>query len=213
MKVDTTAPVATISSPTAQRYLQGATVTADYSCRDSVSGIDGCTGSVADGSRLDTSTPGRHGFTVTAIDRSGNQRAMTVAYTVIAPPSCAGRPATIVGSPGSDRITGTPADDVIVTGGGPDFINALAGDDLICSGATRDTVRGGSGDDTIIGQAGDDILVGGDGSDIVRGAAGFDNLLGLGGDDHLDGGRDYDSCRGGTGTDRAAACESVLGIP
>jgi subtilisin-like proprotein convertase family protein len=213
VKVDTTAPTATISSPTSQRYLQDSTVTAGYSCRDTVSGIDNCVGTVADGARLDTSTPGRHQFTVTAEDRAGNPQTTTVPYNVIVRPTCAGRPATIVGTAGSDRIAGTSGNDVIVTGGGVDLVNALAGDDTICSGATRDTVRGGSGDDTIIGQAGDDILVGGDGSDVLRGGTGFDNLLGLGGDDYLDGGRNDDGCRGGTGTDRAAACESVLGIP
>jgi hypothetical protein len=34
----------------------------------------------------------------------------------------------------NDTITGTPGDDVIVTGAGRDWIRARAGDDTICTG-------------------------------------------------------------------------------
>jgi subtilisin-like proprotein convertase family protein len=213
VNVDTTAPTTMTSSPTAQRYLQGATVTADYSCGDTLSGIEDCVGTVADGARLDTSTPGHHRFTVTAEDRAGNSSTTTVAYTVITPPTCGGRPATIVGTAGSDRITGTPGDDVIVTGGGRDWIATTDGDDAICSGPGNDIVRGGPGSDTIEGRSGDDILVGGPGDDTIVAGAGRDTVVGRGGSDRIDGGRDTDNCDGGAGTDQAAACERVLGIP
>jgi hypothetical protein len=44
-----------------------------------------CTGPVASGKPIATSTLGRHTFAVSAIDLAGNRRTTTVTYTVIAP--------------------------------------------------------------------------------------------------------------------------------
>jgi Ca2+-binding RTX toxin-like protein len=224
-------PTVTITSPTAGRYLQGAVVTADYACADTDSGIATCTGTVADGARIDTSRPGTHSFTVTARDRAGNDHTATVAYTVFVPPTCNGKPATIVGTDGVDVITGTPRDDVIVTGAGRDWITAGAGNDIICTGAARDIIRagagndtvdagpardillGGTGNDTLKAGTGGDVLLGGTGNDTLHGATGGDTLNGARGNDTLNGGRHTDSCRGGTGTDRATTCERTLGLP
>src|SRR5687767_10966359 len=51
-----------------------------------------------------------------------------------ATPTCAGKQATIVGTPGTDILTGTEANDVIVGGGGLDQIRGRGGDDVICAG-------------------------------------------------------------------------------
>src|SRR3954449_11449870 len=58
--------------------------------------------------------------------------------------SCAGKHATIVGTPGNDTIVGKRASDVIYGGGGDDRI-----------------VGGPNGNDTICGGSGDDVLIGG----------------------------------------------------
>jgi len=231
VKLDTTSPTVSIASPTDGHYLQGDLVTADYTCRDQLSGIAECTGPVPDGTSLDTSTPGPHQFAVTARDRAGNAHTYTVAYHVAVRQICAGRPATIIGTPGNDVITGTPGDDVIVTGGGRDWIRARGGNDVICAGGARDFVSagdgddnvdtgtgrdlasGGVGDDTITGRASADILTGGLGADILTGGLGADNLIGHDGDDHLYGGPGADTCRGGAGTDQQATCELTLGVP
>jgi Ca2+-binding RTX toxin-like protein len=72
---------------------------------------------------------------------------------------CAGRPATIVGTAGTDHIKGTPGPDVIAGLGGPDRIDGLGGDDLLC---------GGRGDDQLTSyDQGRDVLVGGAGDDFV----------------------------------------------
>jgi Ca2+-binding RTX toxin-like protein len=231
LKVDSTSPTVIVDVPTNARYLQGAAVAADYTCRDGLSGVAACTGPVADGAGLDTSSPGRHRFVVTAVDRAGNARTVTVTYHVVARPICAGRPATIVGTAGNDVINGTGGDDVIVSGAGRDWIRARGGNDVICAGgardvvlaadgddnvdpgAGRDVVSGGVGDDTITGRAGADILTGGLGADALAGGLGADSLIGHDGDDHLSGGPGADTCRGGAGADQQASCEVTLGVP
>jgi len=92
--------------------------------------------------------------------------------------SCAGRPATIVGSSGADRLTGTPGTDVIAALGGNDRVSGLAGNDVICGGAGKDTLKGGKGNDKLLGQAGKDKLLGGPGRDKLRGGPGKDTLKG-----------------------------------
>jgi hypothetical protein len=59
-------------------------VRAAYSCADSVSGIESCTGTRPNGARLPTffTDLGRHSFTVTARDKAGNVTTVTHTYTV-----------------------------------------------------------------------------------------------------------------------------------
>lgn len=89
-------------------------------------------------------------------------------------PTCAGRPATVVGTSGPDELTGTR---------GPDVIVGLGGDDTVLAKGGRDVVCGGGGSDIVLGQAGDDQL---------RGGAGMDALMGMAGDDTLRGEGDID---------------------
>jgi hypothetical protein len=95
-------------------------------------------------------------------------------------PTCKGKPATIVGTNGSDVRTASQGRDVIVALGGNDKLSGLGGNDLICGGAGKDTLKGGKGKDTLLGQKGKDTLMGG-------------------------GARDF--CNGGKGNDTAAKCE------
>jgi uncharacterized delta-60 repeat protein len=62
---------------------------------------------------------------------------------------CLGKKATIVGTRGRDRLTGTPRRDVIAALGGADEVRALAGPDLICGGKGRDRLFGGAGKDKV----------------------------------------------------------------
>lgn len=92
-------------------------------------------------------------------------------------PTCAGRPATIVGTEGNDVIKGTAGDDVIVALGGNDVVRPGPGDDVVCGGPGNDYLTshrgsdylhgGGQGDriealgpepSTVIGGAGPDFL-------------------------------------------------------
>lgn len=75
-----------------------------------------------------------------------------------APPTCFGRPATIVGGPGNNSISGTDGDDVIVARGGDDEIYAGAGADFICGGAGNDILHGAEGRDEMDAGRGLDLV-------------------------------------------------------
>jgi len=115
---------------------------------------------------------------------------------------CAGREATIVGTPGPDRIQGTAGRDVIAGLGGVDTIEGGGGSDLICAGPGDDEVFGGTGSDRILAGAGDDSVEGGTGSDTAFGGDGSDRLGGGRGNDRLEGGPgDHDVSAGDLGDD------------
>jgi poly-gamma-glutamate capsule biosynthesis protein CapA/YwtB (metallophosphatase superfamily) len=139
------------------------------------------------------------------------------------PLSCAGRPATVVGTAGPDLLMGTSGDDVIVGRGGDDTIFGYGGDDLVCAGdgddfvwggPGRDRLYGGEGDDMLSGQGepdlvygegGDDVLGGGPGGDALFGGDGNDALFGHEGDDLLVGGPGTNRLWGGPGADTLVA--------
>jgi hypothetical protein len=73
-------------------------------------------------------------------------------------PTCHGLRATIVGTPGHDRLRGTAGRDVIVGLGGNDRIDAGAGDDLVCAGPGTDLVYGGAGRDVCSSGPGQDLV-------------------------------------------------------
>ena len=112
-------------------------------------------------------------------------------------PSCGGKKATIVGSPGNDRIKGTKGRDVIVARGGKDRIFGKLSKDIICGGPGNDVIFGGLNKDTIYGGGGNDYLVGGEGKDRIFGGRGADTLLGDSGGDKLHGGPGPDRVLGG----------------
>ncbi len=79
---DRTDPTVELRNPaTDATYARGQTVAADFDCADDT-GLAWCVGTVADGQPIDTSTLGRHSFTVTATDAAGNTTIRTVAYSV-----------------------------------------------------------------------------------------------------------------------------------
>jgi 6-phosphogluconolactonase len=85
---DTQAPTVDLRTPAdGAQYTVGDNVDADYSCADAGgSGLASCTGDVADGDPLDTSTAGTFDFTVVARDGTGHETTVTHSYTVTAPP-------------------------------------------------------------------------------------------------------------------------------
>jgi Ca2+-binding RTX toxin-like protein len=126
---------------------------------------------------------------------------------------------TIFGTNGSDRLVGTPRNDLIFGFGGSDSIKGRDGDDCIVGGSGSDSLKGQAGNDTLLGGDGSDSLKGGDGNDhliggedsdslkggngddVLSGGGGSDSLKGNNGDDLLDGGSGIDSLKGGAGDD------------
>src|SRR6266487_454263 len=70
-----------------------------------------------------------------------------LAHGAKAKPTCFGKPATVVGTPGKDHLKTGPGNDVVAGLGGNDFIGTGSGNDLVC---------GGSGDDLIVTGLGKD---------------------------------------------------------
>jgi hypothetical protein len=80
---DTQAPAITIITPAPGAvYPLNSTVKASYSCSDSGSGVATCSGPVANGASISTSSSGTFTFTVNATDKAGNASAKTVTYKV-----------------------------------------------------------------------------------------------------------------------------------
>jgi hypothetical protein len=76
---DTTSPTIAIRNvPDGTILLQGSTFTADYACDDEQDLVE-CTATP-----IDTNTPGRYTFKVTAKDAAGNETTLTRAYSVVA---------------------------------------------------------------------------------------------------------------------------------
>ena len=105
--------------------------------------------------------------------------------------------------PGTATFVGHPGADVLVAGGGNDFIFGGEGDDALDGGGGNDWIYGGEGNDTLDGKAGHDRLFGGEGRDTLRGGEGNDRLCGGTGTDTLTGGAGADTFfyRGGDGSD------------
>ena len=80
--VDATAPVVSITTPTANQNVEvNSSVYAAYTCTDLH--LASCVGTVANGAALATNSLGSHTFTVTAKDAAGNETVQTVNYTVV----------------------------------------------------------------------------------------------------------------------------------
>jgi hypothetical protein len=83
MKRDATKPTVNVTRPAnGATYTLNQPVTASYACSDALSGIGNCTGTVASGAGLDTSSTGTKTFTVTAVDQAGNATVASVTYAV-----------------------------------------------------------------------------------------------------------------------------------
>ncbi|WP_066947076.1 PxKF domain-containing protein [Microtetraspora fusca] len=101
MTVDLTKPTISLTTPAdGAVFTLGTAATASYRCDDNLSGVATCTGTVPDGSPLDTSTVGFHAFTVKAADNAGNVADQKATYQVVYPWH-ASFPETMEGKAGS----------------------------------------------------------------------------------------------------------------
>jgi CSLREA domain-containing protein len=83
---DTTAPAVSILTPLdGATFVKGQSVAAGYSCQDEAggSGLASCTGTVANGAPIDTSSVGSHTLAVTGADAAGNSATAASTYNVV----------------------------------------------------------------------------------------------------------------------------------
>jgi hypothetical protein len=80
VKRDATPPTIAITSPEPRSYSAGEAASITYDCNDATSGVASCTATQS--GTLNTSTPGRFAFAVTAIDLAGHTVTSSVSYTV-----------------------------------------------------------------------------------------------------------------------------------
>lgn len=108
----------------------------------------------------------------------------------------------ISGGLGADTVIALDGNDTISGGLGNDNINGNVGDDFVRGDGGADWLLGGKGDDTLLGGDGDDLHLNGNlGNDLVNGEAGADTLYGGQGADTLSGGDGNDIVSGDLGDD------------
>ncbi|MGC4111097.1 MAG: hypothetical protein QM747_11890 [Nocardioides sp.] len=83
VRIDRARPKVDLKRPKKATYHRGARVVARYSCRDALSGVASCVGSVRNGKPVNTHKLGKHTFTVTARDLAGNRTTRKVTYRVV----------------------------------------------------------------------------------------------------------------------------------
>jgi hypothetical protein len=102
---DTYPPAITLTRPAKGAvYTPNQVVNAAFTCRDGESGMQSCTGSVANGTAIST-TPGRHEFTVTARDNGNNTTRTTISYRVLSRTPLAQNYTAIAGQPNVLPVT------------------------------------------------------------------------------------------------------------
>ncbi|MBD2269598.1 hypothetical protein H6F62_12690, partial [Anabaena sp. FACHB-1391] len=99
------------------------------------------------------------------------------------------------------QITGTIANDNIVTGDGNDTINSGAGNDSITARGGNDTINSGAGNDSINAGTGNDTINTEDGNDSINAGDGNDTIDAGNGDDVITGGAGINVIDGGAGID------------
>ncbi len=102
----------------------------------------------------------------------------------------------ITGTPGHDKLEGTPANELII---------GLAGNDKIHGGGGHDCIIGGDGKDKLYGQSGNDIIDGGEGKDKIDAGSGNDLIFGGAEQDNIDSGSGEDTIYAGPGNDKVNA--------
>ena len=86
---------------------------------------------------------------------------------------------TITGDHGEEIILGGEGDDTIITGNNQDRVAGGGGDDTVTGGSQQDFIYGGSGNDQATGGGGDDVylFIAGEGNDSFSGGSGSDTIL------------------------------------
>jgi len=144
------APSVTITTPAnGAIYNQGQVVDAAYSCADGTggpglqTGSAGCSGTVADGAAINTSSTGAQSFSVTATSTDGQTSTQTSSYTVVAVAKLADLKVSLSGpAEAADGATFTEA--VKVTNAGPAAATDVLTGLVVPNSLTATATGGGS---------------------------------------------------------------------
>lgn len=83
INIDKTDPVVHVVAPSdGAVYLLNATVNADFSCSDNLSGVKSCSGPVTNGAAINTSPVGTHPFIINSSDVADNATSSTQTYAI-----------------------------------------------------------------------------------------------------------------------------------
>ncbi len=97
--------------------------------------------------------------------------------------------ATIVGTPGRDRLVATSSGgDVLVGGGGADTMIGGPGNDQFFGVRSGNTIRAGAGNNVIEGGTGDDNITAAHGNNTIHGGSGHDRIEVGNGNNYIDAG-------------------------
>lgn len=108
--------------------------------------------------------------------------------------------ATIVGTPGRDRLVAkSSGGDTLVGGGGADTMIGGSGDDQIYGVRSGNTIRAGAGDNVVEGGSGDDEITAEDGANTIHGGSGHDRIEVGNGNNYIDAGGGPDRVVAGHG--------------
>ena len=121
----------------------------------------------------------------TAVDKFGNTKSLDQTVNVLA----CGKPESfynvIMGTNGSDTLTGSPV---------PNLILGLGGNDIIHAGPSGDCIIAGDGNNIIFGGSGNDVIIAGNGNNIIKGSTG-NGLIYVGtGSNIIQGGTGHNTC-------------------
>lgn len=113
----------------------------------------------------------------------------------------------IIGTPGSDMLTGGRGNDTIRAEDGADTIRLSDGNNLVYGGGGNDTITGGPGNDTIFAGPGDDLIYGWGGRNTLGGGPGNDTIYGGPDGETIFGGEGNDLIYSGGGSNRVFGSE------
>ena len=136
----------------------------------------------------------------TAADKFGNTKTLDQTVNILA----CGKPESyynvLMGTNGTDTLTGSSV---------PNLILGLEGNDVIRAGPAGDCIIAGNGNNVIVGGGGNDMIIAGNGSNVIKGGTGNELIYVGSGSNVIEGGSGHNMCYlGNPSEDTVVNCQS-----